>query len=339
MNPEIVNSRQEPGPHASIVIERPSLRERLPLDQIALFVALAVLYGFFVWFGPPHFGELRTIELIARQTAGVAAAGLGMTLVIAAAGIDLSTGSMVALVTVVIAWLLKQNFSPWEAAFGGVIAGAVCGLFNAVLITGLKIAPFIVTLGTLLAFRGLAKGIAHESVIDVPITWIADLLGALPKAQRWMIVPLGVWLVIVLSVLTAILMRRTRFGLHLFAIGSNESTARLCGVHVGWTKLIIYTLAGALTGVSGLLQFSRLTVGDPTSSVGLELEVIAAVVIGGASLNGGKGYVIGTLVGALFMTTIRTGCSQMGLPNWVQEMVTGGIIVGAVALDRLRNQN
>ena len=153
-----------------------------------------------------------------------------------------------------------------------------------------------------------------------------------------MMVPPGVWLLAALAVLTAVVLKYTRLGAHIFAIGSNENTARLCGVPVERVKIAVYTLSGAFAGLTGVLQFSRLTVGDPTVAVGLELDVIAAVVIGGGSLSGGEGTVLGTLVGAFIMTVIRAGTSQMGLPNWVQEIVTGTIIVVAVALDRWRHR-
>jgi ribose transport system permease protein len=123
----------------------------------------------------------------------------------------------------------------------------------------------------------------------------------------------------------------------VYAVGSNEATARVCGVDVARVKIAVFVLAGALSGLAGVLEFSTLTVGDPTDSIGLELEVIAAVVIGGASLSGGEGTVAGSLVGAMLMTVIRTGCTFVGLHNWVQEMATGAIIVVAVAIDRLRH--
>jgi len=134
----------------------------------------------------------------------------------------------------------------------------------------------------------------------------------------------------------AFTLRYTRFGRHLFAIGSNERTARLCGVRISLSKWAVYTIAAALAGLAGVLEFAKLSVGDPTVAIGLELDVIAAVIIGGGSLLGGKGSVIGTIAGAAIMSIIQIGCSQQGLPNWVQEIVTGTIIVGAVALDRWR---
>jgi ribose transport system permease protein len=137
--------------------------------------------------------------------------------------------------------------------------------------------------------------------------------------------------------MVAATLRYTRFGRHMFAIGSNERTARLCGVRVNRSKVAVYTLAAALAALAGVMEFSKLSVGDPTVSIGLELDVIAAVIIGGGSLSGGRGSVVGTIAGAAIMAVIQIGCSQQGLPNWVQQIVTGSIIVGAVALDRLRS--
>jgi ribose/xylose/arabinose/galactoside ABC-type transport system permease subunit len=151
--------------------------------------------------------------------------------------------------------------------------------------------------------------------------------------------PSGIWAVLVLALLVAGLLRYTRFGRHVFAIGSNERMARLCGVAVGRTKIVVYALSAAFAGFAGLLQFAKLSVGDPTVAVGLELDVIAAVIIGGGSLLGGRGTVLGTLIGAAIMTVIQVGCSQKGLANWVQQIVTGGIIVAAVALDRMRSSS
>lgn len=293
----------------------------------AIFTAMIGRY----FLGPEN------LELIARQTAVVCAAALGMTMVIVAAGIDLSVGSVVALTTVVIAQMLRSESGPALAAVGGVVAAAACGLVNGVLITRLRVVPFIVTLGTMLLVRGAAKGLAEERRIEAPSTWLNDLLRALGDGQG-VLVPSGIWLVAFLALVVAITLRYTRFGRHLFAIGSNERTARLCGVAVERTKVAVYTIAAALAGVAGVLQFSRLSVGDPTVAVGLELQVIAAVIIGGGSLSGGRGTVLGTVLGATTMALIQIGCAQRGLPNWVQEMVTGVIIVLAVALDRWRHK-
>lgn len=307
------------------------------LSRFAPLLGLFMVYGLFAILGPDSFSSGRNLETIARQTAIVGTAALGMTLVIIAGGIDLSVGSTIALTTVTIAASLQAGLSPLIAAPIGILTGALCGLVNGLIITRFRVVPFIVTLGTLLLVRGIAKGLAGEQKIDAPLTYLIDLLAALPR-DAWWIFPPGVWLLIILALLTGGFLAYTRPGKHIVAIGSNENTARLCGIRVEATKLLVYTLAGTSAGIAGLLQFSRLTVGDPTVAVGLELDVIAAVVIGGGSLSGGEGSVLGSVVGALIMTVIRSGCSQMGLPNWVQEIVTGIIIVIAVAVDRLRHR-
>ncbi len=299
---------------------------------------LVAVYFLFVLIAPPSFFTALTLETMARQTAIVGTAALGMTLVIISGGIDLSVGSIVALASVVVALVLNHGHGSLLAAVAAVTTGTLCGWITGTLVTRLKVAPFIVTLGMLLLVRGVAKGVAGEQKVNAPLTWLAELLATLPADKRWMLVPPGVWLVVLLALATAFILRYTRLGRHLFAIGSNEATARLCGVPVERRKVQVYALSAALAGATGVLQFSRLTVGDPTVAMGLELDFIAAVVIGGGSLTGGEGSVLGTLVGALIMAVIRSGSSQMGLPNWVQEIVTAVIIVFAVALDRWRHR-
>jgi ribose transport system permease protein len=294
-------------------------------------VVVAVTFGIRVG---AQFYAPGNLELMARQAAIVCVAAIGMTVVIAAGGIDLSVGSIIALTTVGIALGLKAGLGPLGAAAAGIGAATLCGFVNGLLITQLKVVPFIVTLGTMLIVRGAAKGLAEERRIEAPFTWLNDLL----RTQRGpAILPAGIWGVLAAAVVIAAVLRYTRFGRHVFAIGSNERMARLCGVAIPRTKIAVYTLSGLLTGMAGLLQFSKLSVGDPTVGVGAELDVIAAVIIGGGSLTGGRGSVAGTMMGAAIMTIIQIGCSQKGLANWVQQIVTGIIIVAAVALDRVRS--
>ena len=309
-------------------------------NTLGPLLGLVLVYALFAIIGPDSFTSTRNLETIARQTTIVGIAAIGMTMIIISGGIDLSVGSVVALSTVVIAAFIPvgSTFSPTIAALAGIAAGAACGLLIGALVTRLRVVPFIVTLGMMLLVRGVAKGLAGQQKIDAEFTWLNDLLAALSAHNKWMIFPAGVWILIILAVFIACVLRYTKLGRHTFAIGSNEQTARLCGIAVNKVKVLIYTISGAFAGLAGLMQFSRLTVGDPTVAVGLELDVIAAVVIGGGSLSGGEGSILGSIVGALIMTVIRSGCSQMGLPNWVQEIVTGSIIIIAVALDRLRHR-
>jgi ribose/xylose/arabinose/galactoside ABC-type transport system permease subunit len=317
------------GRARGVLSRRPFLDER---GVLAGLVLVAVVFGALVG---PQFFRAANLELMARQTVIVCVAALGMTMVIISGGIDLSVGSIVALSTVATALLLRADVSPALAALGGVASGAVCGIVNGLLITQLRVVPFIVTLGTMLLVRGAAKGLADERRIEAPITWLNDLLRT-ARDGRGLLVPSGIWITVALAVVVALTLRYTRFGRHLFAIGSNERTARLCGVRINWCKSAVYTIAAALAGLAGVMEYSKLSVGDPTVAVGLELDVIAAVIIGGGSLLGGKGSVVGTIAGAAIMAIIQIGCSQLGLPNWVQQIVTGTIIVAAVALDRWR---
>jgi len=305
------------------------------LDETGVLIGLAVVLAIFGALIGPQFFRAANLELVARQTVIVCVAALGMTMVIVSGGIDLSVGSVVALSTVVTAVLL-QHQGPAVSALGALAAGGVCGLVNGVLVTQLRVVPFIVTLGTMLLVRGAAKGLADERRIEAPVTWLNSLLRTVRDGSG-LLLPTGIWITIVLAILVALTLRYTRFGRHLFAIGSSERTARLCGVRINRAKIVVYTIAGAFAALAGVMEFSKLSVGDPTVSIGLELDVIAAVIIGGGSLAGGKGSVVGTLAGAAIMAVIQIGCSQQGLSNWVQQIVTGSIIVGAVALDRLRS--
>lgn len=304
-------------------------------DEAGVLVGLALVLLLFTALIGPGFLRAANLELMARQATILSIAAFGMTMVIVSGGIDLSVGSIVAIGTVVVALLLDAGVGPAGAALGAVAISAICGLVNGVLITGLRVVPFIVTLGTMLLVRGAAKGLADERRIEAPATWLNDLLRT-ASGGRGLLLPWGIWIMIGLAVVVAVTLRYTRFGRHLFAIGSNERTARLCGVRINRAKIAVYTIAAALGGLAGVMEFSRLSVGDPTVAVGFELDVIAAVIIGGGSLNGGKGGVVGTLAGAGIMTVIQIGCSQQGLPNWVQQIVTGAIIVGAVGLDHWR---
>ncbi len=301
------------------------------------FLGLALVCVVFGVAVGPRFFSAANLDLIARQTAIVGVAAVGMTIVIVSAGIDLSVGSMIALATVTIALMLRSGYSPAAAAAAAVAVGALSGLVNGLLIIALRMAPFIVTLGTMLVVRGAAKGLANDQRVEAPMSWLNQLLRT-PGRNSLMIAPWGIFLVAALAVLVALVLRYTRFGRHVFAIGSNERMARLCGVAVERTKVLVYLIAASFAGLAGVLQFSKLAVGDPTVAIGLELDVIAAVIIGGGSLSGGRGTILGTLVGATIMTIIQIGCSQKGLPNWVQQIVTGAIIVFAVALDRWRSR-
>jgi ribose transport system permease protein len=310
----------------------------LSIPWLGPMAALVAVYALFALLVPDTFARSENLVTMARQTVVVGIAAVGMTMVIIAGGIDLSVGSSVALATVVIARALNAGAGPVTAVAMGVAVSAMAGTLVGAAIAFGRITPFVVSLGAMTILRGTAKGLAREQKIDADARGLDTLLGVLPEDRRFMIFPLGVWIFVALSAVFVAVLRYARFGRHVFAVGSNERTARLCGVRVEAVKVGVYALSGLLAGLAGAMEFATLTVGDPTDSIGLELEVIAAAVIGGASLLGGEGSIVGSVVGASLMTVIKTGSTHLGLPNWVEEVVTGVIIVAAVAVDRLRHR-
>ena len=283
------------------------------------------------------FLSYHNFKIIFTQTVIVAIGALGMTMIIVSSGIDLSVGSVVALASVVGATLLNKGWGPIGTTLATILVGGLVGLLNGTAIAGLRMMPFIVTLGMMGIARGAAKWLAGNQTVNGPetATAIYNLMG-LREPTKLLPLPPGVWLAAGLALLMGIVMQRTVFGRHIFAIGSNEATARLCGVRVRLTKAMIYTISGLFFGFAGLMQLSRLTQGDPTVAAGLELDIIAAVVIGGASLNGGTGSILGSMIGALIMAVLRNGSNQMGWPTYMQEIIIGIVIILAVGLDKFR---
>jgi len=305
------------------------LGERRP-PWLGPLVAVVVVFGVFSALTPDLFLRSSAMLVMARQTVVVAICALGMTMVIVTGGIDLSTGSLVALTAVMTARLLKAGHSPWVAVPLALLVCVVIGASVGVLVGRFRMLPFIVTLGAMSILRGTAKGLAHEQKIECDTQGLEKLMAADLSAP-------GLWIAVTLTIGIALLLGYTRFGRHVFAVGSNEAAARLCGIDPVKVKVMVYALSSLLVGIAGVLQLSTLTVGDPTDAAGLELEVIAAVVIGGASLGGGDGSIIGTVLGAMLMTIIKTGAVDNEMPNFVQEIATGVIIVVAVAIDRARH--
>ncbi len=316
---------------------------RRAIDMLGPFLGLFLVFVLFLIIAPPAFYSLYNLKTIITQTVIIGIGALGMTMVIISGGIDLSVGSVIALSTVVVARILNLGpASPgaaatFAAALGGILIGALAGLCSGGISSGLRIVPFIVTLGMMQIARGTAKWLGNEQTVLAPRTWLNSLMDVDPE-PGWLVLAPGVWTLLILTVVLTVVLNRTVFGRYVFALGSNESAARLCGVRIARTRTIIYTLAGAFTGMAGVMQFANLTVGDPTAARGMELDIIAAVVIGGGSLNGGEGSALGSVIGALMMALLRNGCNLVGIPNYVQNILIGAIIIGAVAADRYKTR-
>ena len=295
-----------------------------------VILLFAILTG-----SPARYLSGANLRVVLAQTVIVAIGAIGMTMIIVSGGIDLSVGAVIALSSVVTALALRDGWPPVAALLAGVITGGIVGIVNGLAITRLRVVPFIATLGMLGVARGVAKYVANQQTVNPPSTWLNELAVTFPS-HDWMLFAPGVWIAIILAAMMALVLRNTVFGRRVFALGSNEAAARACGINTSALKVRIYALAGLFFGLAGVMQMSRLRQGDPTVAVGVELDVIAAVVIGGASLSGGEGSIAGAMIGALVMAFLRNGSQQMGWPNYVQEIIIGVVIVLAVAADRWR---
>jgi ribose transport system permease protein len=338
------------------------------LARLRPLLGLVIVLALFAGLLAPH-GELKTFlslgnfQQLAHENSIEAVLALGMLAVIISGGIDLSVGSVVALVTVVtvqaytlvyagtievgdVRPLFHNGDEPWRgtqsvlaasvaAVAAGLLTGGLCGLCNGLMVTRLRIAPFVATLGMLSVARGLAYWAAGRHRIALGSAtqpdWVTRLQTAKPP---YIIFEPGVWSALALAGVMAVILRYTVFGRYCYAIGSNEATARLCGVSVPRTKVWIYVLAGLLAGWAGVLTFAHSSSGDPNASFGLELVVIAAVVIGGASLSGGQGGVFGTLVGVLIWGIIANGVSFFNANVEVKNILIGAFFIVNTALSQ-----
>jgi ribose transport system permease protein len=340
---------------------RPAGQPRRPEEILALagpylgLLVVIALFSVLIWAarGPDGLGRflsLGNLKLVAVHAAIPAAVALGMTVIMISGGIDLSVGYVVSLITVTTMftyrWAAGQPYLAGAADLlaiaAGLGTGLACGWTNGMLITRVHVVPFVVTLGMMGAARGLAQYLTHGQPVEFPNpaeppAWV-PWLGAIEPEPAWLGIGPAAWSVLLAAVAVAILLRYTVLGRYCYALGSNEATARLCGINVERTKVILYTLAGLLTGWGGILQFARSRSGLHDVAAGLELDVIAAVVIGGGSLSGGEGTVTGTLVGALMIAVLSNGCSKLELGMEFRFIIIGLIIVVVSALNTWRQR-
>jgi ribose transport system permease protein len=302
------------------------------IQRLLPFLTLAALF-FGLAAASPHFLTAVNLSSVVRQTAVINIMALGMTLVIIAGGIDLSVGSILAMAGLLGTMAMASGYSMLAGIGVGVLTGAFWGFANGLVTTKLRISPFIVTLGTMGIVRGLALIISNGlPVHDVPrgFSFLGD--------GELLHVPFALWLVIGSAAIVHVVLEHTRLGRYAFAIGSNPDAALYAGVPVSFHTTVVYTIGGLLTGLAGMIEASRLMTGQPTAGFTYELQAIAAVVIGGGSLRGGEGSVIGTLIGGFIMGLLSNGSDLLGISPYLQQAIIGAVIILAVAVDELRKR-
>ncbi len=295
------------------------------LTLIALFIGLCI--------ASPHFLTTTNLSSVVRQTAVINIMALGMTMIIIGGGIDLSVGSILAMGGLLGSMAMEKGVPIIPAVFVGILTGLVCGFLNGLMTTQLRINPFIVTLGTLGIYRGVALMISN----GLPVHNLPPAFSYLGEGTL-LGIPFVWFLLVVCAVIVHIVLERTKHGRYVFAIGSNPEAALYAGIPTSFHTMTVYTIGGALTGLAGMIEASRLMTGQPTAGQGYELQAIAAVRIGGGSLRGGEGTVVGTLVGAFIMGLLANGSDLLGISPYLQQAIIGAVIIAAVAVDELRKR-
>jgi len=301
-------------------------------------------YGIFIVFGiicliisfiTPQFLTVSNWTIIITQVSINALLAFGVTFVIITGGIDLSLGSIVAVAGVSAAMLAHPDSYPVIVpVFAGLFAGLLIGVFNGFIITKSKIAPFIVTLGTMTIGRGLALILSNGR----PVSNLSESFVFIGSGKI-MGIPVLIIILIFMFILCSVILNKTILGRYIYAVGGNEQAARASGINVSQVKMAVYSISGLLAGLAGILLTSRITTGQPNAGAGFELDAIAAVVIGGTSTTGGKGSIAGTLVGVLLIGVINNSLDLLNVTSYYQQVVMGIIIIGAVVLDSLNQKS
>jgi ribose transport system permease protein len=295
------------------------------LTLIALFVALSI--------ASPHFLTNTNLSSVVRQTAVINIMALGMTLIIIAGGIDLSVGAILAFGGLMGTMAMERGYPIPAGIFIGAFAGMLWGVVNGFLATRLNVNPFIVTLGTM----GIARGLTLIVSNGLPVHQIPQRFSFLGEGNL-LGVPFVLWIVVACALAVHVILEHTRLGRYAYAIGSNPDAAYYAGIPVAFHTTAVYAIGGLLTGLAGMVEASRLMTGQPTAGQGYELQAIAAVVIGGGSLRGGEGSVVGTLIGAFIMGLLSNGSDLLGISPYLQQAIIGAVIILVVWVDELRRR-
>lgn len=303
------------------------------IQKFAAFTGLIVLCIFFS-VASPHFLSANNLLTVALQTSIIAIVAIGQTFVIIKAGIDLSVGSIVAISGVVAAESMAAGVPVWVSIIVGIAVGMLCGWLNGVIVAFGKIPPFISTLGMM----GIARGAAFVITDGIPVSGLPEGFGLIGRTDLLGIIPFPVVIMTIIAVVMGLVLKKSRFGRNVYAIGSNEEAAYLSGIKVNRTKVWVYTVSGMMCGIAGIILTSRLVSAQPTAGTLYELDAIAAVVIGGASLMGGVGTVLGTIIGAFIMGVLRNGLNLLNVSPFWQQIAIGAVVILAVYIDNFRKK-
>jgi ribose transport system permease protein len=309
-----------------------SHRERIALQRLLPFLSLIILF-IALTIASPNFFTSTNLSSVVRQTAVINIMALGMTMIMINGGIDLSVGAILAMGGLLGTMAMEKGLSIPAGVLVGILTGLGCGLANGLMITRFRVQPFIVTLGTLGIFRGMTLMISN----GLPVHRIPEQFSYLGEGNL-LGVPFVLWILVGCAVVTHVILEHTRLGRYTFAIGSNREAAVYAGIPVSFHTTAVYAIGGMLTGLAGMIEASRLMTGQPTAGQGYELQAIAAVVIGGGSLQGGEGSVMGTLVGAFVMGLLSNGSDLLGVSPYLQQAIIGAVIILAVTLDEVRKR-
>ncbi|MBN6206735.1 ABC transporter permease [Ralstonia pickettii] len=323
----LVNTKKETNSNAksNLALKYFSKIQTRNLGVFIGFIILCIFFGITT----NNFFTVNNLLNVAMQTSIIAIVAIGQTYVIIKAGIDLSVGSIVAISGVIVAESLTYGLPIWLSVLLGIGVGVLCGLINGFIIAVGKVPPFIATLGMM----SVARGIVFIITDGVPIAGLPREFNLIGGGKFLDIIPYPILITIFLAIIMGVVLKKSRFGRNVYAIGSNESAAFLSGIRVVKTKIYVYALSGLMSGIAGILLTSRLVAAQPTAGEMYELDAIAAVVIGGASLMGGSGAILGTMIGVLIMGVLRNGLNLLGISYFWQQVAIGIVIIIAVYFD------
>ena len=322
----------------SSAINETLIKRGLTVDRFIRFVAVVVLFIVFS-ITAKNFFTIRSVLTLALQTSAITLMGIGVTFTIVTGGIDLSIGSVVALSGTVAVMAAIAGVPNWLSMIIGLLVGVVTGFLNGLMITKMKLPPFIATLGMMMVARGVALTITNANAWPAPDGFgelgNGTIFGTGPQFPG---ISYPVLIMIAVAIIFSFILSKTRIGRYTYAVGSNEEAARLAGIKVHKVKIITYIFCGLLAALVGVILASRMTTSQPNSAIGYEMNAIAAAVIGGSSLMGGIGTIGGTVIGSFIIGILTVGLTMQGANYFMQQIVIGLVVIGAVAIDQLKGR-